>query len=1026
MNMKQKRSKEKDNHNNIDLYKPYVPEIVSTGISEGKKSLPSERREVTVIFADITGFTRLADKLDPEEADAIIKKIFHPIVNIVNQYEGSINKFLGDGIMILFGASSSHENDYERAVRTSMEIQKSMDENGIIKIGNKEKRLKIRIGIHSGLCIAGEIGSSFRKEFTVIGDTVNLASRLQASSRPGRILVSDRTYQKVKEIFTFSPPRKIRIKGKKNLVKVHYLKNLNHLPKEKKKLSPFVGRKKEINLLKKSIKGLLNSKGKTIEIHGELGIGKTRLISELLKEGQDERYQVFSIHCNSWEKMTPYCAIKGLFSFLLEIKTENKRTIIAKIREKINNIDSSRIFALPYLIKLFSNEINLQGEVSSQSREEYRLFKRVIKGMIQAYSLKKPMIIIMEDVQWMDESSRELLTELDKTIDNQPILLLCTLREAHDREGFIDDAQKIKLGPLSIKNTQKLIEGLIKNREKLSHGIWEKMIATAGGNPLFTEEVVRTINENRIFFDKQKTIQSAVDSDGLDIPDTIQNIARERIDRLSISLKEILYKAAVLGMQFSSELLKNITQLDHLEFNKALSELIKKEFFIKIKNGEKKDIISFNHSLIQEVAYHRLLYKDRKVIHGQIGSIIERTYSHRLNAIVEELALHFKNSNLKEKAILYLMKAGDKSQSLYAFRNAVHFFSQCNKIINEMKSGVKDLARLAENYNKIGFAYNVLSHRKEAVDNLNQALKLSLACNDKEIESIILMNLGHFYGDIGNWDKAIHCLQKSLSANKENQNLKRKARIVKSIGLANIFKGDIRNGFNYLKQSLIIVKDIKDDMLHAMILNNMGIYFDMIGQWEQSIDFYRKSLIIYKKHNNIIQIANTMGNLGFAFFSINLLDKAKECFEESISFSEKTGDVYNEGINLLHLGEVYLKEKHFQKTNDFIQKAEEIFIGLKDKLGLADVYRVKALVFKQTKDKKEASRFFKKAIDIYHKYGDRLNEGESYYEWGEMLLSDRAYRSSRNKLTKAKHLLESIGTMKHRKEIKEKLEKMRN
>ena len=218
--------KEKKENNISELYKPYVPEAVTYRISEGKGSLPSERSETTIIFIDIRGFTKLADQLDPEKATEIINKIFAPIVAIVDKYDGSINKFLGDGLMAIFGTPFSHEDDPERAARASLEIMKSIEENGKIKIGNRVKNLKARIGINTGFCISGDIGSSVRKEFTVIGDTVNLASRIQVNAQPGEIIIGERTYQKIKERFIFELPRKLKIKGKKNLVTAYKLKGI--------------------------------------------------------------------------------------------------------------------------------------------------------------------------------------------------------------------------------------------------------------------------------------------------------------------------------------------------------------------------------------------------------------------------------------------------------------------------------------------------------------------------------------------------------------------------------------------------------------------------------------------------------------------------------------------------------------------------------------------------------------------------------------------------------------------------------
>ena len=216
--------KEKKQNSILELFKPYVPKAVTFSILDGKGSLPSERSEATVMFIDIKDFTKLAEQLDPEKATEIINNIFAPIAGLIDKHGGSINKFLGDGLMAIFGTPFSHEDDPERAARASLEIMKSIEENGKIKIGSKTKSLKARIGINTGLCISGEIGSALRKEFTVIGDAVNLASRLQVNAVPGKVLIGENTFHRIKDNFITSPPRKLRIKGKKDLVSVYTLK----------------------------------------------------------------------------------------------------------------------------------------------------------------------------------------------------------------------------------------------------------------------------------------------------------------------------------------------------------------------------------------------------------------------------------------------------------------------------------------------------------------------------------------------------------------------------------------------------------------------------------------------------------------------------------------------------------------------------------------------------------------------------------------------------------------------------------
>src|SRR5665648_50483 len=381
--MEKEKMKEKKQNDILELFRPYVPKAVTSRILEGKGSLPSERSEATIMFVDIRGFTKLADQLDPEKATEIINNIFAPIVGIIDKYGGSINKFLGDGLMAVFGTPFSHEDDPERASRAGIEITRSIEENGKIIIGSKTKILKARIGINTGLCISGEIGSSTRKEFNVIGDTVNLASRLKANATPGKILIDEKTFQRIKDNFTTSPPRNLKIKGKKDLVSVYTLKNekkkIGFLEQKKDSHSPFMGREKELKNLKEALKKSYQSKGQVIEISGDLGIGKSRLILELTKDSLAKEFNILSGNCSFWEESKPYAPLSEIFIKIFGIKFDDDfKEIDKKIENKINEIDSSLLFATSYFSRLLPSKTKSSKEIMEQSKEESNLFIKVV------------------------------------------------------------------------------------------------------------------------------------------------------------------------------------------------------------------------------------------------------------------------------------------------------------------------------------------------------------------------------------------------------------------------------------------------------------------------------------------------------------------------------------------------------------------------------------------------------------------------------------------------------------------------
>ncbi|MBA7528790.1 hypothetical protein ES705_20980 [subsurface metagenome] len=1023
--------KETKQNNILELFKPYVPKAVTSRILEGKGSLPSERSEATIIFIDIRGFTKLADQLDPEKATEIINNIFEPIVSLIEKYGGSINKFLGDGLMAIFGTPFSHEDDPERAARASLEIMKSIEENGKIEIGNKVKKLKASIGINTGLCISGEIGSASRKEFTVIGDTVNLASRLQANAAPGKILIGEKTFRRIKDNFMISPPRKLKVKGKRDLVTVYTLKSekkkIGFLEKKKSSHSPFVGREKELKILREALNKSYHSKGQIIEINGELGVGKSRLIYELTKDSLTKEFNILSANCSSWEESIPYAPLKEIFTKIFGIKYDDEiKEIDKKIENKIKKIDSSLLFASSYFSKLLSPKIKSLEEIMEQSKEESNLLIKVVKKLLWSFSSQKPLIIIIEDVHWIDDASAEFLTQCYKELKEYPILLIYSHRESLKKRESIAGSKRIRLLPLKNTKSDKLIRLLIREND-IYQLMKDRIISTANGNPLFIEEIVRGIEERKIAVDRDKLGDYKEIFADFQIPDTVQSIARARIDLLPVGLKEILYQASVLGRYIEISLFRRITNLKDKVLFDLLKKLQKHEFIEEIEAAPQlQRYFIFTHSLIQEIAYNSLLFKTRRSLHTKIGATMEKMYLSRIDAKVEELAYHFKNSDDNEKAIFYLNKAGDKAQSLYAFKNAVNYYLDNIKILESKELGKGQLTQLSKIYNKLAFSQSVVGERKEAEINFTKALEYCRKIRDKDNESLILMSMGNLYGDMGKWDKAIEYLQNSLLITEKLNNLKRKARIVTNIGVTYLFKGDTPIGYASLKESLTICERIKAEDIYIRALNNMGIYYDIVGEWEKALEIYKKCLSISKKNKNIIGVSNIMGNLGFTYSSLNKSEQAIYYFKESIKISEKIGDIYNKGINYTHLGEEYLGKDEFEEVKYYISNAEKIFEELEDKLGIADVFKLKGMLFKKQKEWEISDEYFKKAIKIYSQQGDILNEGESYYEWGDMLILKKDMNLAKKKLLKSKKILVSIGVRKYLAEIEEKLEKLKD
>ena len=787
-----------------------------------------------------------------------------------------------------------------------------------------------------------------------------------------------------------------------------------------------MGRQKELKVLKEALIKSYQSKGQIIQISGELGVGKSRLILELAKESLAKEFNILSGNCSSWEESKPYAPLKEILTKIFGIEFDDElKEIDKKIENSIKEIDSSLLFASSYFSRLLSPKVKSLEEMMEQSKEESNLLIRVVKKLLWSFSSQRPLLIIIEDVQWIDDASVEFLIQCSKELKEYPILLIYSLRELLKKRESITGSKKIKLLPLKNTKSDKLIRLLIKESD-IYQLMKDKIVSTANGNPLFIEEIVRGIEVKRLSVDKDRLGNYPEMFADFQIPDTVHSIARARIDLLPVGLKEILYQASVLGRNIEMKLLQKITNLEDKALLETMEKLRKHEFIEEVEAAPQlQRYFAFTHSLIQEIAYNSLLFKTRRSLHNKIGAAIEEMYLSKIDEKVEEVAYHFKNSDDKVKAVFYLNKAGDKAQSLYAFSNAVNYFQDCINISETTELKKEQLTQFSGIYNKLAFSQSTVGKRKEAEISLNKALKYCRKIKDKDNKSLILMSMGNLYGDMGQWDKAIEYFKNSLLITEEINNLRRKASILKGIGLACLFKGDTSTGYSYLNESINICKEIKALDVYAMALNNIGIYYDMLGRWKEAIEAYKESLSIAKKIKNIIVISNIMNNIGFTYSSLGESKQAIYYLKKSVKIANKIGDIYNKGINYIHLGEEYLKKDEFTEVKYYIFHAEKIFDELDDRLGLADTYRLKAKLFKKSKKWKDSEIFFKKAIKIYSKFGDKINEGESYYEWGDMSFLIKEVDSARKRLTKSKKILGSIGARKHLEEIEEKLNNLK-
>ncbi|MDD5530803.1 MAG: adenylate/guanylate cyclase domain-containing protein [bacterium] len=603
----------------INALKRYLPERVVEKIllNPSAAKIEGEFRLVTVLFADLSGFTHLTEELSKtvsekghtasgkkgaEEITEIVNSYFTKMLNIILNYGGTVDKFMGDAIMVLFGAPVSHEDDSERAVKAALDMQSAMKPFEKLKTSQGVFSLQMSVGINTGLVVAGNVGSEKRMEYTVMGDNVNLASRIEQQAGPGEILISKSTCEKVSELFELKPLKPVKVKGKSDMIEMYKVLGLvRNYPVRLKQLQlQMVGRTKELNSLKQLWEKTLSGNGQLVSVIGDAGIGKTRLIYEFKNQvfAEKKSQKNASVRLKQSRKISNellwlegkglsygtsmlYWTIIEIFKNFFSISdSDSKGTIKQKIHSKMQNlsqIDKHLNKYIPFMYNLFSikekNSILDQLDAKTIKQNTFD----AVKNCLFAQSKKTPIIMILEDFHWTDSVSFELLKYISRRIENINIFIVCSYRKSDLptpdfigtggqagsgitktlKQGIEKYYKEFSLSELSETESETFSKLILKTNH-LTAELKKLIIEQSGGNPLYVEELLNSLVENEILKKQFGNWQLSAKISELKIPDSVEGIVMSRLDNLDEKTKDTLQTASVIGKNFQYTILKNI------------------------------------------------------------------------------------------------------------------------------------------------------------------------------------------------------------------------------------------------------------------------------------------------------------------------------------------------------------------------------------------------------------------------------------------------------------------------------------
>jgi len=768
----------------INYSKPqtYTPKFLADKIITARSSIEGERKLVTVLFADVANYTSISEKLDPEEVHQIMDGCFKLLMDEIHRYEGSIDKFTGDGVMALFGAPLAHEDHAQRACYAALSIQKAMVGYGEKIEKDYGMEFKMRVGIDSGLVIVGSIGNDLKVDYTAIGNPVNLASRMEGLAEPGTIYVTSDTIRLTESCFQFEALGKVSIKGKEEPIEVYQLEAAGEIETRfgaaiARGLSRFVGRQMEFTALNEAFDKAKAGSGQVVGVVGEAGVGKSRLLLELRESLLHEQLIYLEGRCLHYARSMPYMPILDTLRAYFDIrKIERESANKSRIKQVVKQLDVNLETVLPPLYDILSLQIDDREYLKLEPHQKRVRTFEAIKSLLIAFSQAEPLIIALEDLHWIDKTSEEFLDYLVGSLANARILLVLLYRPEYthswaSRTSF----SQVRVNDLAANPSIELVQSILEGADVASD-LRELVLSEAAGNPLFIEELTNSLLENGFIQRNNGQYVLVANASDTKVPDTIQGIISARMDRLEENLKRTLQIASVIGRDFTHRILQSITETSE-EIKSYLINLQGLEFIYERSLFPEIEY-SFKHALTQEVAYNSLLVKSRREIHEKIGNAIEELYPDRLEEFYEILSHHYSKSDNLEKAYHYLKVSGDKTSRHYSNREAFRLYKKAINILSKEPDTEENNKRGIEVRLLIEGPMRLLAYPEDSLQILKEGERISKNLGDER-------SLATFYS---------------------------------SIGLCYAFKGEPVQGINYTEKCFAAADKIKDVALMAKSL----------------------------------------------------------------------------------------------------------------------------------------------------------------------------------------------------------------
>jgi class 3 adenylate cyclase/tetratricopeptide (TPR) repeat protein len=919
----------------LDYTQPhsYTPKHLADKILNSRSSIEGERKLVTILFADVANSTAMFENLDPETVHEIMDGCFRLMMDEIHRYEGTINQFRGDGVMALFGAPIAHEDHAQRACHAALAVQKSLApycESLKTRYGID---FKMRIGLNSGPVVVGSIGDDLRMDYTAQGDTANLAARMESSAQPGGVLVSNHIYRQAKEFFEFEPLGEIQVKGKEEPVEAYRLIKPTEVETRiaasaAKGLTRFVGRGHEMETVKAAFDKVQSGEGQVVGIVGEAGVGKSRLLLEFRNTLPKGEYTYFEGRCLHYGGSMPYLPILDVTRSFIGVKEgEQEHVIRQKLKERILGLDQSLAHVIPPYQELLSLKVDDEEFARLEPKQKREKTFEAIRDLLIRGSQDRPLVLVVEDLHWIDKTTEEFLSYMIGWLPKTRILLLLLYRPEYTHQwGSKSYYSMIGVGHLSTTTSAELVGAILEGGDVVPE-LRELILNRAAGNPLFMEELTHTLLQNGSIQKKDDQFILARDVSSLQVPDTIQGIIAASMDRLEESLKRIMQVASVIGREFAFRILETITEMKE-ELKSGLVNLQGLEFIYEKSLFPDLEYI-FRHALVQEVAYNSLLINRRKEIHEKIGNAIESLYPTRLDEFCEMLAYHYSKSGNLEKAYNYLKASAEKAVRSDATFEAVRFYKEAMEVLsqrplsNENRKEQINLAlAMQAPWRRIGYSADYLPILQKA-----EALAEDLGDERERLQIRSTLGLYYFFKG-GDAQLAWEYLENCMAHPDIIQDVELMVPVGYDLCALCALTGDYRK-LNHIAPMIVRLIESsrmqaeffgKSFNVYAGVLMLWGVSTSGSGNFDEGEQLFEKALSFAREINHTATLGYVEWAYGCWIAFRGRGQRAAEHLENGIKHSEESQTMFFLGLAWAWLGFAYCLMGQFKDAVEFTKK----------------------------------------------------------------------------------------------------------